>query len=112
MSVTYQHCSGAELFTADGRCILDFLSGYCVHYTGHNHPYMQVLVMRMFREKNILTQICGNNFMVLKAAPPLVVSEEQLDAFVAAICGVVELAHTSASFWSEALGLARRAVNI
>ena len=78
------------------------------------HPAMfgQVLVMRMFREKNILTQICGNNFMVLKAAPPLVVSEEQLDAFVAAICGVVELAHTSASFWSEALGLARRAVNI
>ena len=45
----------------------------------HNiHPAMfgQVIVMRMFREKNILTQICGNNFMVLKAAPPLVVSEE------------------------------------
>jgi len=43
------------------------------------HPAMfgQILVMRMFREKNILTQICGNNFMVLKAAPPLVVKEEQ-----------------------------------
>lgn len=78
------------------------------------HPAMfgQVLVMRMFREKNILTQICGNNFLVLKAAPPLVVSEEQLDAFVAAIRDVVELAHTSASFWSEALRLAQRAVNI
>jgi ornithine--oxo-acid transaminase len=78
------------------------------------HPAMfgQVLVMRMFREKNILTQICGNNFMVLKAAPPLVVSEEQLDQFVAAIRDVVELAHTSASFWSEALGVARRAVNV
>jgi hypothetical protein len=25
---------------------------------------------------------------------------------------VVELAHTSAAFWSEAMGLARRAVNI
>ena len=68
--------------------------------------------MRMFREKNILTQICGNNFMVLKAAPPLVVSEAQLDEFVAAIGGVMELAHTSAAFWSEALGLARRAVNV
>ena len=78
------------------------------------HPAMfgQVVVMRMFREKNILTQICGNNFMVLKAAPPLVVSEEHLDAFVAAIRDVVELAHSSASFWSEALALARRAVNI
>ena len=78
------------------------------------HPAMfgQVLVMRMFREKNILTQICGNNFMVLKAAPPLVVTEEQLDEFVEAIRDVVELADTSASFWTEALGVARRAVNI
>ena len=78
------------------------------------HPAMfgQIVVMRMFREKNILTQICGNNFMVLKAAPPLVVKAEQLNEFVAAIRGVMELAHTSAVFWSEALGLARRAVNV
>jgi len=78
------------------------------------HPAMfgQILVMRMFREKNILTQICGNNFMVLKAAPPLVVTEEQLNQFVDAIRGVVEMAHTSAAFWSEALGLARRAAKV
>ena len=78
------------------------------------HPAMfgQILVMRMFREKNILTQICGNNFMVLKAAPPLVVTERQLDEFVEAIRDVVELAHTSTTFWAEALGLAKRAVNI
>jgi len=78
------------------------------------HPAMfgQIVVMRMFREKNILTQICGNNFMVLKAAPPLVVKAEQLNEFVAAVCGVMELAHTSAAFWSEALGLARRAVKV
>ncbi len=50
--------------------------------------------------------------MVLKVAPPLVVTEAQIDEFVAAVRAVVELAHTSASFWSEALGLARRAVNI
>lgn len=78
------------------------------------HPAMfgQVIVMRMFREKNILTQICGNNFMVLKAAPPLVVTEQQLDEFVEAIRSVVELADTSSAFWTEALHLARRAVNI
>lgn len=78
------------------------------------HPAMfgQVIVMRMFREKNILTQICGNNFMVLKAAPPLSVREEQLETFVAAIRDVVQLADTSAAFWTEALALARRAVNI
>lgn len=78
------------------------------------HPAMfgQIVVMRMFREKNILTQICGNNFLVLKAAPPLVVEEKHLDEFVAAIRDVVAQAHSSARFWSEALGLARRAVRI
>src|SRR4051812_31517483 len=38
MNVRYEHCAGAELFTADGRRIVDFLSGYCVHNAGHNHP--------------------------------------------------------------------------
>ena len=78
------------------------------------HPAMfgQILVMRLFRDHGILTQICGNDFMVLKVAPPLVIAEAQVDEFVVAIRSVVELAHSSSSFWSEALGLARRAVNI
>src|SRR5215471_15199628 len=38
MNVRYERCLGAELFTSDGRCIVDFLSGYCVHNVGHNHP--------------------------------------------------------------------------
>ncbi|MDP9112334.1 MAG: aspartate aminotransferase family protein [Acidobacteriota bacterium] len=78
------------------------------------HPAMfgQLVVMRLFRDQNILTQICGNNFMVLKAAPPLVVEERQIDEFVRAMTAVAELMHTSASFWTEALSLARRVVNI
>ena len=77
------------------------------------HPAMfgQILVMRLFRDHGILTQICGNDFMVLKVAPPLVVQGGQVDEFVSAIRNVVELAHSSSMFWSEALGLARRAVN-
>jgi ornithine--oxo-acid transaminase len=78
------------------------------------HPAMfgQLVVMRLFRDHGILTQICGNNFMVLKAAPPLVVDEKQADEFVRAITAVVDLMHTSATFWTEALGLARRVGNI
>src|SRR5215467_8276402 len=38
MNVRYERCRGAELVTSDGRRILDFLSGYCVHNVGHNHP--------------------------------------------------------------------------
>src|SRR5258708_34152875 len=40
MNVRYERCKGVELFTQDGRRILDFLSGYCVHNTGHNHPHI------------------------------------------------------------------------
>src|SRR5208337_3529502 len=40
MNVSYVRCEGAELFRADGQRVLDFLSGYCVHNTGHNHPYI------------------------------------------------------------------------
>jgi ornithine--oxo-acid transaminase len=78
------------------------------------HPAMfgQIVVMRMFREKGMLTQICGNNFMVLKAAPPLTATSEQLDEFVRAIRDVVEMAQTSPAFWTEALGMVRRSVNI
>ena len=78
------------------------------------HPGMfgQMVVMQLFREKGILTQICGNNFLVLKVAPPLVVAEEQIDEFVTRLREVVESIHSSATFWSEALGLARRVTNI
>jgi ornithine--oxo-acid transaminase len=72
----------------------------------------QIMVMRLFRDHGILTQICGNDFMVLKVAPPLMVSKAQVDQFISAIQRVVELAHSSSGFWSEALGLARRAANI
>jgi ornithine--oxo-acid transaminase len=78
------------------------------------HPAMfgQIVVMRLFRDSGILTQICGNNFMVLKVAPPLVVTDDEIDEFVSAIEQVVEVAHSSSAFWSEALGLARRAIHI
>jgi hypothetical protein len=35
-------------------------------------------------------------------APPLVVTDEQLDPFVLAIRDAVELAHSPGAFWSEA----------
>jgi len=76
----------------------------------HGGMFGQILVMRLFRDFGFLTQVCGNNFMVLKVAPPLVVEEAQMDTFVAAVRSVAELANSPGTFWSEALGLARRAV--
>jgi ornithine--oxo-acid transaminase len=78
------------------------------------HPglFGQILVMRLFRDKDILTQICGNNFMVLKVAPPLTVSETQLNHCVESIRGVVETVHSSKVFWVDALNLGRRAISL
>jgi len=78
----------------------------------HRGLFGQMLVMRLFNDQHVLTQVCGNNFMVLKAAPPLVVSELQADEFVNAVRAVVETVHSSNTFWSDALGLARRAMGI
>src|SRR5512141_3182691 len=38
MNACYTRCVGAHLETDDGRQIVDFLSGDCVHNVGHNHP--------------------------------------------------------------------------
>ncbi|MBN9614588.1 MAG: aspartate aminotransferase family protein [Acidobacteriales bacterium 59-55] len=71
----------------------------------------QMIVMRMFNDKNILTQICGNNFMVLKVAPPLIISERQIDYFIKSINDVVAMMHSSGTFWSDAIKLGRCAVS-
>jgi len=78
------------------------------------HPGMfgQMLVTRFLRRERVVTQICGNNFMVLKTAPPLVAEEEHIEAFVESAKRVVAEIHDSAAFWSDALRLARRAINI
>ena len=45
MKVRYCRCMGAELHTEDGRLILDFNSGYCVHNAGHNHPRIKAAII-------------------------------------------------------------------
>lgn len=78
------------------------------------HPAMfgQVLVMRLFRQHNVLTQMCGNHFLTLKVAPPLIAEHRHFEEFVSAIAAVTEEMHTRAAFWTEALGIARRVVKI
>jgi ornithine--oxo-acid transaminase len=78
------------------------------------HPGMfgQMLVIKLFRQEKILTQICGNNFMVLKSVPPLIAGESQIEQFVSCLTTVVDDMHRSVGFWTESLALARRAMNI
>lgn len=78
------------------------------------HPglFGQMFVMRLFNKGNMLTQICGNDFMTLKVAPPLSVTRSEIDEFVQAITGTVDEVHHSAGFWSEGLKLFARASKV
>ncbi len=78
----------------------------------HSAMFGQMVVMRLYREHGVLTQICGNNFMVLKAAPPLNASETSMDHFVRSLQQVMEVVHSSKRFWQDALQLAARAIRI
>jgi hypothetical protein len=52
--------------------------------------------MRLFRDQGILTQICGNDFLVLRTTTPLNASQTSLDAFVEGLDRVLELVHLRA----------------
>jgi ornithine--oxo-acid transaminase len=78
----------------------------------HAGLFGQMLVTRLFRDQDILTQICGNDFMVLKVAPPLVVSEMQVDRFVDAVEQVIDDVHSSIWLWADALGLVARLTRV
>jgi ornithine--oxo-acid transaminase len=74
------------------------------------HPALfgQMVVSRMFREGKILTQICGNSYMTIKASPPLVAAEADIDLFVEALDKVMADFQAGRGF-TEGLQVARRA---
>jgi len=78
----------------------------------HIHPaiFGEILVMQLFREKGILTQICGNDFMALKVVPPLVTTPEQVDYFIQSMTEVTDMVHNSDALWAEALGVVTRTI--
>src|SRR5690242_8663520 len=51
--------------------------------------FAQLVVVPLFRDHRVLSQVAGHGLNVLKALPPLVVDEDDLDWFVAALEGTV-----------------------
>jgi ornithine--oxo-acid transaminase len=78
----------------------------------HAGMFGQMLVSELFRRERMLTQMCGNNFMVLKVAPPLTASGDPVDRFVDAVERVMERVHAGPGFWTSSLAMVGRAVGI
>jgi ornithine--oxo-acid transaminase len=47
--------------------------------------FAQLVIVPLFRDHRILTQVAGHHMNVIKALPPLIISEEDLRRFVAAL---------------------------
>ena len=72
------------------------------------HPglFSQLVVVPLFRDHRILSQVAGHNMNVIKILPPLVVTEADIDWFVEALEAVLE---RSRGIPREMVGFALRA---
>jgi ornithine--oxo-acid transaminase len=69
--------------------------------------FAQLVVVPLFTKHRILSQVAGHDQAVLKAIPPLVVTEQDIDDFVAALEDVIKKATRPARVAGLALRAAR-----
>jgi ornithine--oxo-acid transaminase len=74
--------------------------------------FAQMITVPLFRDHRILTQVAGHHMNVIKALPPLIISEEELRRFAAALEDVLVDAerHLFRSYASLGLELGRRSL--
>jgi ornithine--oxo-acid transaminase len=74
--------------------------------------FAQMITVPLFRDHQILTQVAGHHMNVIKALPPLNISEEELRRFAAALSTVLADAesHLLRGYASLGLGLGRRSL--
>jgi ornithine--oxo-acid transaminase len=74
--------------------------------------FAQMVIVPLFHEHRILTQVAGHHMNVIKALPPLVVEEAEIRRFAAALEDVLERAERRLlrSYASLGIGLGRRSL--
>ena len=92
---------------------------WAIEFAGHGVTYRlleraqaglfaQLVVVPLFSDHRILTQVAGHKMAVLKVLPPLVISDEDVDEFVDALRTTTEQAqHMPRSLTKLALTAAR-----
>jgi ornithine--oxo-acid transaminase len=74
--------------------------------------YAQMVTVPLFRDHRILTQVAGHHMNVVKALPPLIITEAELRRFVSALEDVIAGAedHLFRRYASLGIGLGRRSL--
>ena len=63
--------------------------------------FSQTIVMPLFHRHRILTQVAADNVNIIKLLPPLIIGDEEIDAFVTALDDVLEDAHRNSGLLVE-----------
>jgi ornithine--oxo-acid transaminase len=63
--------------------------------------FSQLIVVPLFHRHRILTQVAADNVNIIKLLPPLIIGDEEIDAFVAALDDVLADATRSAGLLLE-----------
>ena len=73
--------------------------------------FTQMLVMSLFSDHRIFTEVAGADMEVIKLIPPLVISEAEVDRFVDALAAVLrEAAHFPGGIWNAGMRLVKQAM--
>lgn len=76
------------------------------------HPglFGQMVVKTLFEQEKVLSQMAGNNFLVIKSLPPLVIAEAQIISYASALERVCDLVvNEKTAFWAQGLKIAAKA---
>jgi ornithine--oxo-acid transaminase len=72
--------------------------------------FAQTVVHSLFQNHRILTQVSGDHLEVIKLIPPLIIGEEEVDAFMSAFTTVMTEAHSgSGLIWDFGKTLVKQA---
>ena len=63
--------------------------------------FSQLIVVPLFHRHRILTQVAADNVNIIKLLPPLVIGDDEIDAFVSALDDVLADATRSAGLLFE-----------
>ncbi len=63
--------------------------------------FSQLIVVPLFHRHRILTQVAADNVNIVKLLPPLIIGDQEIDAFVAALDDVLAAATRSAGLLLE-----------
>ena len=100
--------NGVEFRAPDSLALRLLWSGFERIHAG---LFGLMCVRSLFHDGNVLVQMCGNDHKVIKAIPPLVASESEIDRFLLAFENLLDsIEHEKGRFWGQGLAIGRKAV--